>query len=580
MRKIYTLLLFTILSRSISAQCGGFFDGFESGTYAPTWTLGAVTTTFNVNTSSPAPYAGNFQLTGTGSSGHYAGLVHNLNPATPTYVSWSIYLSGNNNTNYFVAGDNSVTTNNGMVFCYRPSTNVIRFVGPSSNYEYTAANNQWYNIELKNINWTAKNFDIYINNTLVQTAFPFRAPTTLNLTKIHLYNFTSGVGTWDNIKVGYSLSANSSSLSCFGDSNGSATVTVNSGAAPFSYSWSPAPSTNSVITGLSAGTYTCYVTDANTCIATTTININQPPAITLTAVSSNSAFCGSGTTTLSANVSGGTGSLTYTWAAGPSNTTHIVTPSVTSVYTVNASDANNCLKSNTVSVMIYSIPTVAVNSGSICTGSSFTISPSGANSYTIQGGNAVVSPTANSTYTVIGESVNNCFSSNTATASIFVNPLPNVGATSSTTLLCSGSIASLTANGANTYSWSNGSTNTVITIAPNTTTNYTVIGYDNNGCANTATIVQNVNACTGISENDISLINTISIFPNPNTGTFKINSQLSHGYHIYNNLGQLVQTGNLVAGENSLELNEQPSGIYLITLQNEKFKATFKIIKQ
>ena len=66
-------------------------------------------------------------------------------------------------------------------------------------------------------------------------------------------------------------------------------------------------------------------------------------------------------------------------------------------------------------------PTITVNSGAICAGQSFTINPTGANTYTIQGGNAVVSPSISSTYTVIGTNAAGCQSDAFATSSLTVN---------------------------------------------------------------------------------------------------------------------------------------------------------------
>ena len=66
-------------------------------------------------------------------------------------------------------------------------------------------------------------------------------------------------------------------------------------------------------------------------------------------------------------------------------------------------------------------PTITVNSGAICVGENFTINPTGANTYTIQGGNAVVSPSISTTYTVIGTNAAGCESEAFATSSLTVN---------------------------------------------------------------------------------------------------------------------------------------------------------------
>jgi hypothetical protein len=71
----------------------------------------------------------------------------------------------------------------------------------------------------------------------------------------------------------------------------------------------------------------------------------------------------------------------------------------------------------TGSVTPFSGPTISVNSGSVCPGNPFIITPSGATSYTIQGGTFTVTPTVNTSYTVIGSTAG-CLSSNTATSNI------------------------------------------------------------------------------------------------------------------------------------------------------------------
>ena len=68
---------------------------------------------------------------------------------------------------------------------------------------------------------------------------------------------------------------------------------------------------------------------------------------------------------------------------------------------------------------------------------------------------------------------------------ILINPLPNVQATAGV-ILCYGQTSMLNALGANSYAWSNGANGTSISVLPNATTTFTVIGTDINGCSNTA----------------------------------------------------------------------------------------------
>jgi hypothetical protein len=55
--------------------------------------------------------------------------------------------------------------------------------------------------------------------------------------------------------------------------NGTATAVVTGGTAPFSYVWTPGNLTGATVAGLTAGGYTCTVTDANGCQASKTIVI-------------------------------------------------------------------------------------------------------------------------------------------------------------------------------------------------------------------------------------------------------------------------------------------------------------------
>ena len=78
------------------------------------------------------------------------------------------------------------------------------------------------------------------------------------------------------------LAANASVVThvdCYGNSNGSVTVSVSGGTTPYAYSWSSTPvQTNQTATGLTAGTYTVTVTDAHSCTTTSSATVTQPAA--------------------------------------------------------------------------------------------------------------------------------------------------------------------------------------------------------------------------------------------------------------------------------------------------------------
>jgi len=134
---------------------------------------------------------------------------------------------------------------------------------------------------------------------------------------------------------------------------------------------------------------------------------------------------------------------------------------------------------------------VTVNSTTICVGDSTTLMASGATSYTwmpaiglniATGANVVANPITPTTYTVIGAKGD---SMGLATSIVTVYPLPTI--TINTATICAGSAAALTASGANTYTWSTGTTGATISQSPTITSNYTVSGVNGVGCLGLAT---------------------------------------------------------------------------------------------
>ncbi len=294
-------------------------------------------------------------------------------------------------------------------------------------------------------------------------------------------------------------------------------------------------------------------------------------------ISGASVICNGGSTTFTAS---GAGISTYTWTSGPNTATYMVTPSVTTTYSVIGTNSVGCLSNiATKTLTVGNSPTISANSGSICSGNSFTINPSGASTYTIQGGSAVVTPTTAASYTVIGTSSLGCLSSNTATSNVAINANPTVTAISSnTTYICVGQSATLTANGVNTYTWNTSATTSVIAVSPTVTTSYTVTGSDLNGCTASAVISQSVSPCTGIDAKN-SIVN-FNIYPNPNNGTFTIDTETELNVTIVDVLGKTVYSSKLTNGKNQINLTNLVNGIYIVKAENNGKINTIRLIKE
>ncbi len=237
--------------------------------------------------------------------------------------------------------------------------------------------------------------------------------------------------------------------------------------------------------------------------------------------------------------------------------------------------------SSSFTVYLNAIPSLTVNSGSICLGSSFTITPVGAEtySYNISGGLSIVTPTVSASYTVIAISTFGC--SNTAISTITVNPYPLISIVSTASLICVGQTASLTASGANTYTWNTNENSSIISISPITTTDYTVTG-STIGCSSDAVITQSVSLCTGIDNVQIN-DDLIIISPNPNNGQFNLiinSSKENMVVEIYDIIGKTILKETIKQKQTVINMINEVSGVYFVkVIEQKKVIVVKKIIK-
>jgi gliding motility-associated-like protein len=228
------------------------------------------------------------------------------------------------------------------------------------------------------------------------------------------------------------------------------------------------------------------------------------PEVTTTDVSICKGICSN----LIAVGSSGTAPYTYSWSSGQTGATINVCPTVTTTYTVTLTDAGGKTATSQAVVTVNPLPTVNVNSPSVCGGSPATLTASGATTYSwtpatglsATTGASVVSNVSTATiYTVTGTTAS-C--SATATSTVSVNPLPVV--TANSVSVCPGTQATLTAGGASTYTWNTGATGSSITVNPASTTVYTVTGTDVNTCSATATGTVTINSNPSVTANSNS----------------------------------------------------------------------------
>ena len=138
-------------------------------------------------------------------------------------------------------------------------------------------------------------------------------------------------------------------VSCFSGNDGTASVSVTSGFTPHSYSWSNGDTTASA-NGLVAGPYTCTITDANSCIDSALIIIQEPTILISLMTLDSVVLCfGENNGVASVSVTGGTQPYSYLWSNG--DTTASTNGLVAGSYICTITDANDCEHLDTINVL-------------------------------------------------------------------------------------------------------------------------------------------------------------------------------------------------------------------------------------
>jgi gliding motility-associated-like protein len=139
---------------------------------------------------------------------------------------------------------------------------------------------------------------------------------------------------------------------CFGGNTGSVTATVTGGTGPYTYSWNSAPvQTTPTATGLTAGSYTVIVTDANGCTATNSVTISQPATDMIISITQENILCSGGTTgSATATVTGGLEPYAFSWNTIPVQTKETATDLSAGNYTITVTDSYGCIKTGVVNI--------------------------------------------------------------------------------------------------------------------------------------------------------------------------------------------------------------------------------------
>lgn len=368
--------------------------------------------------------------------------------------------------------------------------------------------------------------------------------------------------------IAINASITSTSISCFGKCDGTATVTVNNGFAPYTFAWNNnTHQATPTATSLCAGSYTVAITDAHGCPANAVALFNSPDSLTLSLVSKGNPTCfGLCNGFMQIAPAGGTAPYTYSWSSGnPLGATD--TALCADSIRCNITDNNGCTASYkdsliqpnqlTGAVTINKIPCNGVCDGHITANYSGGTLPY---NYLWQPGlQTTNSPTGlcAGTNTVTITDANGC---NVNGSIDLISPAALTINVSTTNTICgqaNGSACVTVGGGTPTYKyqWNSGATDTLNCILNITANTYNVTVKDAMGCIITTNA--NINNITSLTVTVTDSTNvTCNGFSN-GTATTSISGGVAPFSLLWTPDGQTIQNPtNLKAGINTLTVTD------------------------
>jgi hypothetical protein len=380
---------------------------------------------------------------------------------------------------------------------------------------------------------------------------------------------------------------------CAGDADGSASVSVVTGIPSYSYAWGTGGSADTE-SGLSAGSYTVTVTDSSNCSATITIDVMDPDTLNLsTGSSSNPSFCGANDGVAAVTATGGIGPYTYIWSNGQNSSSAINLG--TGTFDVTVTDANNCVRTETVTLIDPLAPTLTSSGSTVdC---SYDL---GSVSVSIAGGSAPFlvlwdngstdssqTGLAVGVYNVVVTDAQGCVKATSAS----VDGPDALGVSFMQGNITGQGKADISAmvSGATppyTYQWraDSGSTNhdivgetdTIYADAPNGI--YWLVVTDANGCVDSATVQVAVE--TGLIEFGDNF--KMDVYPNPTADKFNVRVDTEGELKIltYDVRGKVVYSElvkDYAGKEREFDFSELSNGLYLMTIQHKNGTSFAKI---
>ncbi len=332
--------------------------------------------------------------------------------------------------------------------------------------------------------------------------------------------------------------------------------------------------TNTIIVHVKSGApsfpgWTGFLAQANQTV-NTTVGIPLNASITQTNVS----CFGNNNGAAYVNVTGGGGAYTYTWLPIGGNGS-IANNLPFGNYSLSVAAIGGCVTSQTFTITQPSVSLLSVSGNtSVCNGNTVNLSANGVNNYLWSNGStgSLIAVNAPGIFTVTGtNTLTGCSLTNTISVALAPSPFITINGN---TPLCLGSVASLTANGANTYTWNTGNNGSILINTPNSTTIYTVAANTiGNNCISSQTFTVNILPSTNLiltGNSSICQGNTGTIYASgANTYTWS-NGTVSNSLSINTNTTfySVVGTNTITGCNNTGSINITIGSYPIISINN------------
>ena len=298
-----------------------------------------------------------------------------------------------------------------------------------------------------------------------------------------------------------SASASAIDANCAGANDGSVSVTISGGNAPYNIVWSTG-NTGSSVSQLSAGNYTVSVSDANGCSASSAAIVSEPSALSIVLEGLNPQCYGEFNGQITSTISGGTAPYAYAWSTGSTGTD--LTNIGPGTFSLTITDSHGCTGSSSKTLLepsqiIGNVSVIDISCQGASNGSASSAPIGGSAPYNYAWSNGAssssISNLSSGNYSLMIIDASGCKTSHdfqvnepaTLSANSIGSEIPCSGASGSVTSQVTGGVIPYS------YLWSNGSASADLNGVP--TGNYSLTVTDANGCtASTSSLVTSLPA--------------------------------------------------------------------------------------